>query len=43
MNINENKKLKPSMDDLLHMFELLDTDKNGHISAEDLTRFLVMI
>ncbi len=43
MNTNENRNQKPSMDDILHMFELLDSEKSGFISAKDLTRFLLMI
>jgi len=31
------------MDDLVHMFEVLDTGKVGVISAQDLSRFLLMI
>lgn len=31
------------MDDLVHMFEVLDTRKAGTISAQDLSRFLLMI
>jgi len=31
------------MDDLLHMFEVLDTSKSGAISAKDLSKFLLLI
>ena len=31
------------MDELLNMFELLDTDKTGRIDAQDHTRILLII
>jgi Ca2+-binding EF-hand superfamily protein len=33
MNKAEDKKQRPSMDELVHMFEVLDTGKSGAISG----------
>lgn len=43
LNTEQKLNVKPSLDDMVCMFELLDTKKDGQISTEDLCRCIGII